>query len=138
MPREFLMSWEGAPNYRWVKMYKGVRYRVTCQELRCTVFTKHGSGHHADQWWRQKRAELEGPPRPDIHQVMYEQHREDVRQSPPMTQFVDRLAPHLPRVAENADRSVRANSEAFLQVVRGDMRALSSREVRQYVQSLGL
>lgn len=34
MPRKYQAgTWEGEPHYRWVKMYKGVRYRVTCKEL---------------------------------------------------------------------------------------------------------
>jgi hypothetical protein len=33
MARLYLMSWEGHPNYRWYKMHKGVRYRVTCEQL---------------------------------------------------------------------------------------------------------
>ena len=34
MPRKIdCGTWEGAPHYRWVKMHKGIRYRVTCSEL---------------------------------------------------------------------------------------------------------
>ena len=32
-PRKFLMNWDGPPNNRWRKMYKGTNYVVTCQEL---------------------------------------------------------------------------------------------------------
>lgn len=58
MPRAALMSWEGAPAYRWVKMYKGVRYRVSCQELNAMVWTKEGSSRLANAWWGRKLAEL--------------------------------------------------------------------------------
>lgn len=61
MPRQQLMSWEGSPNFRWVKMYKGVRYRVTCQELGARAFTKEMSASLANQWWEKKRAEIDGP-----------------------------------------------------------------------------
>src|SRR5262245_44674222 len=60
MPRRELMSWEGTPNYRWVKMYKGARYRVTCHELNAVAFTKEGSVSLANQWWLRKKAELDG------------------------------------------------------------------------------
>jgi integrase len=52
------MSFEGAPAYRWVKMYKGVRYRVTCEELGAMVWTKEASGKLANQWWAKKHEEL--------------------------------------------------------------------------------
>ena len=63
MPRRYKMSWEGSPAYRWVKMYKGVRYRVTCQELGATIWTQEGSGKLANEWWDRKLAEL--VPKPD-------------------------------------------------------------------------
>jgi hypothetical protein len=43
MCRKYEMSWEDRPAHRWVKMFKGVRYRVTCEELRAQVWTKEGS-----------------------------------------------------------------------------------------------
>ncbi len=61
MATRYEMSWEGAPAYRWVKMYKGTRYRVTCQELGAMVWTKEATGQLANQWWRRKQAELLGP-----------------------------------------------------------------------------
>src|SRR4051812_2185792 len=60
MPRQYLMNWDGAPNYRWRKLYKGVNYVVTCQQLRPPQFTKEASGKLADEWWRKKKAELDG------------------------------------------------------------------------------
>ena len=33
MPRPELMTWEGAPSFRWVKMYKGTRFKITCDQL---------------------------------------------------------------------------------------------------------
>ncbi len=61
MARKHLMSWEGAPNYRWVKMYKGVRYRVTCEELGAMVYTQEASARLANKWWEKKKAEIDGP-----------------------------------------------------------------------------
>ncbi len=61
MPRQYLMSWEGPPNSRWVKMYRGQRYRVTCAELGAMVWTKEATGKLANKWWEKKLAELTGP-----------------------------------------------------------------------------
>src|SRR5262249_52203396 len=61
MPRQYEMSWEGAPAYRWRKMFKGVMYRVSCEELRAPVWTKEATGKLANQWWRTKLATLTGP-----------------------------------------------------------------------------
>lgn len=60
MPRQYLMNWDGAPNFRWRKMYKGKNYAVTCQELKAVTWTKEGSGKLADAWWRARLVELEG------------------------------------------------------------------------------
>jgi hypothetical protein len=61
MPRQYDMSYEGAPKYRWVKMHNGVRYRVTCEELGAMIHTKEATGTLANAWWRRKLAELEAP-----------------------------------------------------------------------------
>jgi integrase len=61
MGRAYEMSWEGSPAYRWVKMYKGTRYRVSCEELRAPLFTAEGSYKLANDWWRNKLAELNKP-----------------------------------------------------------------------------
>jgi len=58
MPRKYLMTWEGDPNYRWSKMYKKTRYRVSCDELR-TPRTKDGSYLRANDWWLKKLAKLD-------------------------------------------------------------------------------
>jgi hypothetical protein len=42
-------------------MYKGVRYRVTCEELGAMMYTQEGSAKLANKWWEKKRAEIEGP-----------------------------------------------------------------------------
>ncbi len=61
MPKQELMSYEGAPYYRWVKMYRGVRYRVSCQELGAMVFTKEATLRDANEWWKKKQIELDAP-----------------------------------------------------------------------------
>ena len=61
MAREGLMTWEGTPNFRWVKMYRGKRYRVTCDELGAAARTKEASVRLANDWWRQRVAEVAGP-----------------------------------------------------------------------------
>lgn len=54
------MSWEGAPYFRWVKMHRGVRYRVTCEQLGAMVWTREGSYKLANKWWERKLAEITG------------------------------------------------------------------------------
>jgi integrase len=58
--RRFLMSWEGKPYYRWVKMFKGCRYRVTCETLGLGKdrWTKEDSWQAANQWWQDRLAEM--------------------------------------------------------------------------------
>ncbi|MHB8971085.1 MAG: hypothetical protein ACYC3X_14360 [Pirellulaceae bacterium] len=51
MPPKCLMSWEGHPNYRWVKMYRGKRYRVNCDDLNVPR-SKQESRQAANEWWR--------------------------------------------------------------------------------------
>ncbi len=59
------MSWEGKPYYRWVKMFKGVRYRLTCEALglRRDGWTKEDSWQAANQWWQDRLAELGQKPK---------------------------------------------------------------------------
>jgi integrase len=61
MPRQFAMSWEGHPHYRWVKMYRGSRYRVNCTDLPIdrTKYTREGSASAANSWWEAKRLEID-------------------------------------------------------------------------------
>src|SRR5688500_13038060 len=60
MPQAYEMSWEPAA-FRWVKMFQGTRYRVTCQELGAMVWTREGSAKLANDWWRAKFLELRHP-----------------------------------------------------------------------------
>lgn len=63
MPRkDDQLSWEGHPHYRWVKMFRGVRYRVKCSDLTIPRdrWTKEASYQAANTWWLKRRAELEG------------------------------------------------------------------------------
>lgn len=62
MPRKYELSWEGHPHYRWVKMYRRVRYRVTCEQLNLPnrAWTKELSYQAANDWWLKKRAEIDG------------------------------------------------------------------------------
>ena len=61
MARQHLMGWQGAPQFRWRKTYKGVAYVVTCAELEAMVHTQDGSYKLANEWWRKKLAEIDGP-----------------------------------------------------------------------------
>ncbi len=63
MPRKPLMSWEGHPQYRFTKMFKGVKYYVTCRQLGLTElhqWTKANAYPLANTWWLAKRAEIDG------------------------------------------------------------------------------
>ena len=60
MGRASVMIWEGPPNFRWTKMYRRVRYRVTCDELGVPR-TKEDSYQAANLWWRAKRSVLDVP-----------------------------------------------------------------------------
>ena len=42
-------------------MYKGSRFRVSCEELGAMLFTKEGSAALANAWWERKLETLEGP-----------------------------------------------------------------------------
>jgi integrase len=66
MPRAQLMSWEGHPYYRWVKMHKGIRYRVSCEELGATIKTKEATTDLANGWWQGTLASLSPSPPPDV------------------------------------------------------------------------
>ena len=50
MPRTCHMSWEGPPKFRWVKMHRGHRYRISCEELGAMVYTQDGSAALANAW----------------------------------------------------------------------------------------
>ena len=59
MPRMKCAGWDRS-NTRWVKMFKGKRYRITCEELKLpkSEWTKEGSIALAKKWWLQKLGEL--------------------------------------------------------------------------------
>ena len=52
-----LMTWD-SKSRRWTKQYMGRRYWISCRQLRAAS-TKEGSIHAANQWWRNKQAELD-------------------------------------------------------------------------------
>jgi integrase len=64
------MSWEGSPAFRWVKMYRGERHRVSCADLGLArdLWTREGSYRQANAWWVGKRATLDAPP-PHPHEA---------------------------------------------------------------------
>lgn len=57
MGRTQNMTWEGHPNYRWVKMYRGKRYRVSCDELGVPR-SKDESYQAANHWWKTRLLEI--------------------------------------------------------------------------------
>jgi integrase len=57
MARQYLMSWIPKQK-RWMKLYKGHRYAVSCRQLDVPT-TKEDSWRAANDWWRKKLAELE-------------------------------------------------------------------------------
>jgi len=52
MARQFLMTWEGAPAYRWTKMIDGRKLRINCKDLGLPVaqWNKEGSYQAANAW----------------------------------------------------------------------------------------
>jgi integrase len=57
MPVPELMTWIPAQR-RWTRMYRGRRYYVSARQLG-TVETKESSLQAANQWWRDKQAEID-------------------------------------------------------------------------------
>jgi hypothetical protein len=58
MPVPELMTWVAAQR-RWTKMYRGRRYYISARQLGIVPQTKDASLHAANQWWRNKQAELD-------------------------------------------------------------------------------
>jgi integrase len=69
MSRKYLMKWRGKPYYLWRKMYKGVRYTVTCEQLNAPVYTEEGSYRLANAWWQRKLGELQPKIDPTIERL---------------------------------------------------------------------
>jgi integrase len=65
------MTWDATPR-QWTKMYRSRRYKVSCRQLG-TPETKEASYQAANDWWRNKLAEIESDPR------RVEQIRQDLR-----------------------------------------------------------
>lgn len=174
MARLYAMSWEGKPNYRWVKMHKGVRHRVTCDELGAAR-TKEGSYRQANAWWAATLAELNGPSPAaqvlePVEQVPLARMSEVVQRGEAMRRILTELpfakAEVAPEVVEriigvpveddalrvemlgevvaratgvlkaDADRTLKHHAERFLDYVRGEVKPLSYREIRDFIRSL--
>lgn len=61
MPRQNLMSWNKSQK-RWEKMYHGERYWIVPTDLHCEPGDKLKSLDAANEWWKTKRAEIDGIP----------------------------------------------------------------------------
>src|SRR5690348_386414 len=57
MPTPELMTWIPSQR-RWTKMYLGRRFYISARQLG-TAETKEASLHAANQWWRDKQADLD-------------------------------------------------------------------------------
>jgi integrase len=57
MARKLFMSWIGSQK-RWMKMYRGHRYAISCKALGVPA-TKEASWQAANRWWEAKQAELD-------------------------------------------------------------------------------
>lgn len=62
MPRLYQMSWNGNRR-RWLKEYKGKKYAVSCKALGVPE-TKAESYLAANQWWENKRREIDAGEKP--------------------------------------------------------------------------
>lgn len=60
MPRKALMSWQGKPNFQWVRMVAGERIRVTARQLgfEGEQRTKANTLDAANDWWEAKQGLL--------------------------------------------------------------------------------
>lgn len=58
MARCMKLTWDGPPNFRWTIMYKSVRYRFSCTQLKCAR-TKEGSYQAANEAWDKKKAQID-------------------------------------------------------------------------------
>lgn len=70
MARQHLMTWYPG-THRWMKMYQGKRYAVSCKQLKVPP-TKEASWKAANEWWKQKLAEIESAPESHPHEVFLE------------------------------------------------------------------
>lgn len=62
------MSWEGEPHFRWSKMYRGVRYRIRCGDLKTPPpWTKDSTASAANLWWKAKNCEIDALHCPTPH-----------------------------------------------------------------------
>ncbi len=154
MPRNYLMNWDGEPNFRWRKMYKGLKYVVTCEELQAMVWTKEASGKLADDWWREKQAEIDGVnvERERRAQALLEE-REWFRSQPiqdvlrrafDVNELVCRVEdgedpadmPEIDAVVPAVDNTLKTAAEAWLTLIQGEIKPLSYREIRSFIRSL--
>lgn len=76
MPTPELMTWVPAQK-RWTKRYRGRRYYVSARQLG-TAETKDASLHAANQWWRDKQADVEVAYRAGIPELRTPQPLEDM------------------------------------------------------------
>src|SRR5687767_1189672 len=62
MPRRDPMSWEGAPYFRWAKMYKRNRLKVSGLDLGLPrdQWAEDGSRAAMRAWWRRKGVDIDG------------------------------------------------------------------------------
>lgn len=99
MPRKKPASWEGAPNYRWSKMIRGKRYRVTCRKLglHASDWTKDRSWDAAKRYFDQ----LE-PPAPEVPA--------EVKQLDEKLSYVKQHRPHEVEVYKRLRKDVAAGT----------------------------
>lgn len=119
MPRKYLMTWEGSPNYRWSKMYKGTRYRVSCDDLRAPR-TKEGSYLRANDWWLKKLAQL------DVQRI--DPERQEILDA--IQTKLDYAANHAPELVEE----LQATREAALTEVPGEIVASDADVIRDNME----
>ncbi len=60
MPRAYALTWEPKLR-RWRKDYKGKTYTISCRQLG-VVETKDASYQKANEWWEDKRREIDAVP----------------------------------------------------------------------------
>ncbi len=154
-----MMSWEGHPHFRWVKMHKGVRYRVTCADLGLpeSQWTKNDSYQPANDWWTAKLATLPGKVREYIdfvsEKVQVEADLDRInRQIATIDTQIDllqKLGPVVPGQTEALEKqvavvgvptpstSLQFHADRFLELERARIRKASTYgELREYLMRI--
>jgi integrase len=118
------MNWDQSKK-RWHRYHKGTMYRLPASKLGPTP-TREATRAAANHWWAKKEAELNGYTT-DLAEQLGGRKELIVTQ-----EDADRLIPKY----VNPDRSVKAQGQAFLEIVKGEVRPMSYREIKWCIEHI--